>query len=75
MIGNELTEDFIKNKFPESDDVKSKQEPILDVHDFDMLIDKYQSATIEGTHDQRIEARIALKVAYRKALQAAGLDK
>lgn len=75
MIGNELTEDFIKNKFPESDDVKSKQEPILSVHDFDMLIDKYQSATIEGTTDERVAARVALKTAYRKALQAAGLDK
>lgn len=71
MLGNELTESFIKDKFPESE---SKPEPILSIHDFDMLIDKYQSATIDGTTDERVAARVALKVAYRKALQAAGVS-
>lgn len=69
MRGNELTESFIKDKFPEPE---SKPEPILSIHDFDMLIDKYQSATLDGTTDERVAARAALKVAYRRVLRAAG---
>lgn len=49
-------------------------DPILSIHDFDGLIDKYQSATIDGTTNERVAARCALRVAYRKALRAAGMS-
>ncbi len=50
------------------------QEKILDIFEFDDLIDAYQTAQNEGTTKDRVDARRALKDAYRAALRAAGKD-
>lgn len=73
MLGNELTEDFIKNKFPESEGVTQDQsKKLLDIHEFEDLINDYQESQTGGTFESRIAARNALKSAYRAALKAAG---
>ena len=70
MIGNELTENFIKDKFPESE--ASAPEKVLDIHEFEELIDDYKLAQIDENMPKRVAARAALKDAYRAALRAAG---
>lgn len=42
--------------------------PYGDIAEFVELIDDYQCAQIDGTHDERAKARIALMDAYRTAL-------
>jgi hypothetical protein len=42
----------------------------VDIADFLELIDAYQCAQKDGTHDERAQARIALMNAYRDALTA-----
>jgi hypothetical protein len=48
------------------------EEKILDIYEFDDLIDAYQTAQNEGTTKDRADARRSLKDAYRAALRAAG---
>jgi hypothetical protein len=44
----------------------------VDIADFLELIDAYQCAQKDGTHDERANARIALMNAYRAAIAAGG---
>lgn len=70
MVGSELTDNFIKDKFPESE--ASAPEKVLDIHEFDELIDDYKSAQLIDDIKGCVAARAALKDAYRAALRAAG---
>lgn len=70
MIGNELTDSFIKDKFPESERVP--EEKVLDIYEFEELIENYKDAQNGGAFLDRVNTRRALKDAYRGALRAAG---
>ena len=72
MVGSELTDNFIKDKFPVEE--SAPQEKVLDIYEFDDLIDAYREAQMVGYSDDRVKARRALKDAYRAALRAAGKD-
>jgi hypothetical protein len=72
MVGENLTENFFKDKFPVEDAVDASIENVLDIHGFDSLIDAYQEAQRSGGSMARVKARNDLKNAYRAALRAAG---
>jgi exonuclease V gamma subunit len=65
-----------KEKFPESfrtEEGETKpQENILDIYEFDDLIDAYADAQRSGHYQDRVKARRDLKDAYRVVLRAAG---
>jgi hypothetical protein len=72
MAGENLLDNFIKEKFPIEDRVSEAPEKVLDIYEFDLLIDAYQTAQNDGTTKDRADARRALKDAYRAVLRAAG---
>jgi sRNA-binding protein len=76
MSVQKLVDDFFKEKFPESftaeENALKPQEKVIDIFEFDDLIDAYQDAQNHGTTKDRADARRALKDAYRAALRAAG---
>jgi hypothetical protein len=70
MVGEELTDNFIKDKFPVEESVP--QEKVLDIYEFDDLIESYKEAQMGESFLARMNTRRALKEAYRAALRAAG---
>jgi hypothetical protein len=76
MSVQKLVDDFLKEKFPESfpaeESIPQAQEKVLDIFEFDDLIDAYADAQCSGHYTDRVDARRALKDAYRAALRAAG---
>lgn len=50
------------------------EEKVLDIFEFDDLIDAYHDSQHGGTYKDRVDARRALKEAYRAALRAAGKE-
>lgn len=76
MSVQKLVDDFFKEKFPESfhaeEGEPKRQEKILDIYEFDDLIDAYKDSQHGGTVDESVAARKALKDAYRAVLRAAG---
>jgi hypothetical protein len=72
MAGENLLDDFIKDKFPIEECVSEAPKKVLDIYEFDDLIDAYKDAQNGGTVDECVAARKALKDAYRAALRAAG---
>lgn len=70
MAGEDLTDNFFKEKFPVGEIVP--QEKVLDIYEFDDLIDAYSDVQRSGYYADRVKARKDLKDAYRAALRAAG---
>jgi hypothetical protein len=76
MSVQKLVDDFLKEKFPESfpaeESIPQAQEKVLDIYEFDDLIESYKEAQMGGSFLARMNTRRALKEAYRAALRAVG---